>query len=231
MKSVLLVALSLLLGACGQQPQEDKIKSFIQEMNASENYDMVVVKAYAGPDGESVVVYDQQSYCPEFDCRYRAYNLKDYKPGNAFDVYNTVVVEDGRELWYGRQDGVLYESKNNSQKDLEKVGRYIEDQKLDGLASRLGADYGLSENRSLEIAKLVSQFKNLKSKRNITNKEMDHFSHKLLGLSYEKVKNALGEYIQGTPENFELLIHNASKINNVDPEHMKEIMGELILKN
>ena len=90
MKFLLLIALSLLLGSCGPSSptgtKEDKIKAFIQEMNASDNYDMVVVKAYAGPDAESVVVYDRNSYCPESDCRYRAYNLKDYVHGNAFNV-------------------------------------------------------------------------------------------------------------------------------------------------
>ena len=58
---------------------------------------------------------------------------------------------------------------------------------------------------------------------------MNIFSNKLLGISYEKAKTAFGEYVQGTPENFEFLIGNASKNNDI--EHMIEVFGELISQN
>ncbi|MEE2744850.1 MAG: hypothetical protein VYD54_13130 [Bdellovibrionota bacterium] len=86
----------------------------------------------------------------------------------------------------------------------------------------------MSENKSLEIDKLFSQFKKLRSKKKITEKNMNIFSNKLLGISYEKPKTAFGEYVQGAPESFEYL---ASKINDIDLEHMTDVFGELISQN
>lgn len=228
MKPILLFVLPFFLLSCGPKSQGDKIKEFVKEMNDSKKHDMVVIKSFAGPDGESVVVYDRNATCDLQGCHrsnYRAYNLKDYKSGNGEGLYKTVVTEDGSGLWYG-WDGVLYETKNNTQKDLEKMGSFIENKDINAFAFQLETDYGLSEKRSFEVAKTVSQFKKIKTKRALTDRDMDTFSNELLGTTYQKAKKAFTTYIQGTAEDFEGLIEKASIKNDIDPEHMKELMGE-----
>jgi len=227
---LLLMTLPFFLISCGPKSQGDKIKEFVKEMNDSKKHDMVVIKAFAGPDGESVVVYDRMASCDLPGCQrsnYRAYNLDGYKKGNGESANKVVVFEDGSGLWYGR-NGVLYDTKDSGQKDLEKVGSFIEKRNLDDFSSQLESDYGLSEKRSFEVAKLVSQFKRIKSKRGLTDRDMDRFSNELLGTTYKEAKEAFTTFIQGEGEDFEGLIDRASFKNDIDPEHMKEIMGEFM---
>lgn len=56
-------------------------------------------------------------------------------------------------------------------KDLERLGSNSEDTRLSHMADSIMANYGLSEDRSLEVSRLLSNLKKSKKGRNLTNGE------------------------------------------------------------
>lgn len=90
--------------------------------------------------------------------------------------------------------------------------------------------FGLSESRATEVSQLIFAFNHMRNKRSLTVKDYNLLSQKLLGFNYDVGKKALEEHIQGNPDELESLIDQASELNGVDPEDMKEIISDLFLE-
>ena len=115
-------------------------------------------------------------------------------------------------------------------KDLEFIGAKIENQSVRMIAEEVVFNFGLDEQRAMEVAKLTSSFKKLKNKRALSKREKDLYVKKVLGISYDAGKKALEKHIQGNSKDLELLIKKSAKINNTSPEHISDLIGEYLLK-
>ncbi|RLA64367.1 MAG: hypothetical protein DRQ88_04020 [Epsilonproteobacteria bacterium] len=114
-------------------------------------------------------------------------------------------------------------------KDLEKIGAAREDIDSNKYATFLAESYGLSESRAQTISKYLLSYRKLASMRDLTAKEKDLLSHEILGFGFKKGKDALETHLQGDQNSLDDLILKAADKNEISPEHVKELFGELFI--
>lgn len=115
-------------------------------------------------------------------------------------------------------------------KDLEKLGANSEVLEREAMAGKIEENYGLSEERSSEVAKILYHYQKIEKKRSLTEMDKNILSKKLLGIDYKSAKYALEEHIQGNPGQLEGVLERAAKANDTSPEHVQELVGEFLLK-
>jgi flagellar biosynthesis/type III secretory pathway protein FliH len=114
-------------------------------------------------------------------------------------------------------------------KDLEKAGAFVEAQKIKKLASKYTAEFGLSEERSSEIARMVYNLKDITKNRTITNQDANSFSEEVLGFSFTDARSALIKKAEGKDEDMSELIDIAAEKNGTSPERMNALIGNLMM--
>jgi hypothetical protein len=115
-------------------------------------------------------------------------------------------------------------------KDLGKLGANSEVLEREAMAGKIEENYGLSEERSSEVAKVLYHYQKIEKKRSLTEMDKNILSKKLLGIDYKSAKFALEEHIQGKPDQLESVLEKAAKANNTSPEHVQELVGEFLLR-
>ncbi len=115
-------------------------------------------------------------------------------------------------------------------KDLEKYAAVKEEKESEKYAEDLMENYGLSEKRAQVISKHLVAFRKIQNQRALTASEKDLFTREILGFGYENGKAALEKYLQGNRDSMDDLIDLAASKNEVSPEHIKELFGEIFLK-
>lgn len=122
-----------------------------------------------------------------------------------------------------------FSENGDSLKDLEKLGSLTEDELREEITNGLALDYGFSMERAEEVSTILYYMKKIKGKRSFTEKELNRYTTKLLGISYKDSKKAFEEYIQGEDNNFNNLLEKAADINGTSPEAMQEIFLNYLL--
>ena len=125
----------------------------------------------------------------------------------------TPIEEEDRNLW-------IFETSGTKNKDLEKVGAKIEGIQIEGLKYSL-TSFGLSADKSEDMAQLAYAYNKIKEKRALTEREKDNFSMALLGMSFSNASTTLVE------EGHDALINKAVEIHEISPEAVKEILNLL----
>lgn len=133
------------------------------------------------------------------------------------------------EYYYYNGDTNTYElfSENaTAPKDLELMGAKVEDNNAVEVGERLATQYGLSADRSQEIAKTMSAYNKLISKRALTAYEKNQFSTTLLGVDYNTAEKGLKS---GDSDDFDSLMEQAAETNGTSPEAVSAIIKDMIL--
>ena len=91
-------------------------------------------------------------------------------------------------------------------------------------------DFGLSEKRSGNVAKLVLNWKRISKNRSMSNADADAFSKSLIGVNINEATHAFKKSLEGDKASFEGLIEKAAKVNGTSPENMKSLLNGLLLK-
>ena len=130
-------------------------------------------------------------------------------PGHFLDQYNTIFSESVE-----------------SPKDVEAIGANIENVKTERLEEVLNISYGLSAERAHSVAKNISAYQKLSSKRSLTEKERNFFSSELLGVSFKNAQNAL---TSGDTQDLNDLLDKAADKNGTSPEQISIILNEVFL--
>jgi hypothetical protein len=131
-------------------------------------------------------------------------------------------------FFIGDYTGMIFEETTASAKDLERIGSFLEKKNLHKKASHLESQFGLSEKRSFEVAKLLTNIKTVSKSRNITSKDMDAFSKKLLGFNFNEATTAYTSLAEGESHSWEELMKKAAQTNGLSPESMKDIFSSLL---
>ena len=169
----------------------------------------------------------------------------DYKSYDAYYIGGYVVGQNVSDFIYAHNDqnyydldsiggglyqdyysGVTFEETASSSKDLQKVAALKQELSVQKSAKKLKAQFGLSDDRSREVARLAVQLANT-DKKSMTNADYDGFSKELLGTTIGKFQNAMKAAKEGNAADMNSIIDNAAKVNGVGPEHMNEIMNGL----
>lgn len=173
--------------------------------------------------------------------KYRAFNLYNvdgnggwYKPGQSIydcelesvDVEYLGIIAGANQ--YMDAAGNIYSEAGESKKDLEAIGAKVEKMEAKELANVLSTSFGMSEDRSFEVAKLTKAYQKIASKRSLTEMEKNHFSSDLLGVSYNDALNAFKNKIQGNGASYEDMIERAAAKNGTSPEAISIVVEGLL---
>jgi len=120
----------------------------------------------------------------------------------------------------------MFSENFSAPKDLELMGSRVEDSNANQLGEKLSADYGLSEERGQEIAKTISAYNKLVSKRALTLSEKNQFSNSLLGVDYQAAESGVRS---GDTEEFDALMERAAETNGTTPEQVSAIIKDMVL--
>ncbi len=157
-----------------------------------------------------------------------------YKPGqNIYDcelegVYVELIGMIAGSNQYMDAAGNIYSEAGESKKDLEAIGANVEKMEAKELANVLSTSFGMSEDRSFEVAKLTKAYQKIASKRSLTEMEKNHFSSDLLGVNYNDALNAFKNKLQGNGASYEDMIEKAAAKNGTSPEAISMVVEGLL---
>lgn len=146
-----------------------------------------------------------------------------------YKAYDDVIFNANTGMYDHEASGLSFEETSGNSKDLEKAGAFIEDYKNEMVAEAIGYEFGFSEERSYKVAKLVSSWNKISSKRDMTRADMDMFTHELLGVDSREVESSIKGAITGDNSGIEELTNVAADVNDISPEHMSEIISEILM--
>lgn len=200
---------------------------FVHRMNLDHGYDMEIVKTNT-QQYDYIVVYDY-----DLDT-YDAYYLGGYNPGE--DLLDYLYYND--DLFYYDLDpigngyyedyftGVIFEKTQPTSKDLLKMKALKEAVQIKSSAEHIAAEYGLSESRSMEVAKLSKLWKNTPKDR-MTDQDHDHFAKEVLGYSITEYKQAAKQMQAGDKSHLKRLVNGTADYNGTTPEDVNDIIKEV----
>lgn len=187
-------------------PDYDNAADYYFDNSASTFYDLALVPGYYETDYEyEFVGYDNDGY-EIYD--YVAYDT--WIPTRYADPYSNFI----------------FEKTAASVKDLAKTAALKEVAQIAKSAQFLSSEFGLSVERSKEVARLATHWKK-SSKKGMTNDEQDAFSTELLGFSITAGKKAAKEASEGNLLSLSSLIENAASKNSITPEHASKLMTKM----
>ena len=159
--------------------------------------DLSVVKTYAVRDGWAVVLDDVYGY--------RAIDIAylrdlDYSVSEAAEAYISLELDDvgadrlvrptGFANEFVDEFGFIYEETTMVQKDLELVEAIVEQSNVLRLGEKLAADYGLSEDAGIKIAKVSQEWETISASRSMTEEDVNALTGDLFGLNLKDIKDA-----------------------------------------
>ncbi|MDC0255288.1 hypothetical protein OAK75_10315 [Bacteriovoracales bacterium] len=130
----------------------------------------------------------------------------------------------------GKEVDMTFSEVQGSAKDLEKLAAFKETYQMKKMQDLLTYDFGLSEKRSENVAKLVLNWKRVSKNRAMSNADADAFSKSLIGVNINEATQAFKKSLEGDKGSFEGLIEKAAEVNGTSPENMKSLLDNLLLK-
>jgi hypothetical protein len=122
---------------------------------------------------------------------------------------------------------MVFEKTSGSAKDMDKAAALAESFQVEQTAANLSAEFGLSEERSLKVAKLAASWEKLSKSRALTNADADAFSYELTGVSIDDMENAEKAMMSGSMTELNSVIAKAAEVNGTSSENMSAIMMKL----
>lgn len=200
----------------------------------NDSYDAISIKDYDPETISASEYYNTHSSSNYFDLDIIAGHYE-YEEEYMVVGYD----KDGEEVWgYGFEEtwistvykdvhsGLEFEKTTSTSKDLAKVAALKEVLTLDKKANFLSSQFGLSLDRSQEVARLIAHWKK-SSIKGMTDQEQDTFSTELLGFSITAGKTALKNSMNGNSSDLNQLIKNAASVNSITPEHATKLMTKM----
>ena len=124
--------------------------------------------------------------------------------------------------------GFVFESTSATSKDLEMATAVVEKAQTIEFSKGISAELGLSEERSLEVARITSQMNNLYKNRSMTNADLNVFVSEVIGTDLKTLDAAYSNFSNGNVNAFDKVIENASEVNGVEAEQAKKILLQLL---
>ncbi len=95
------------------------------------------------------------------------------------------------------------------------------------ISGQVAVKFGLSQERSMQVAKLSAHWNKLGSSRALTEKDVDQFSTKLLGASVLDLEKAIKQSQLGNISKLEEFVAKAAEVNDTTPEQISGIVAHI----
>lgn len=233
-------------GTSGRLTHNQLADRFVTSLNAGGEI-QVSMSRRSTDQRDFIVVYERQTdqyiainideYTPDQDAtayfqanRSRFFYDLDVIPGYSYyeteyfyycDCYQQSLVSVPTK-YRDRRSGFVFEKIQESPKDLEKMAAMKEAAEVSQAAETLQVDFGLSAERSQEIAQLTKEWQKAGGK-NLSVAEQDAFAAEVLGFT---ISDAMASFKGESSVTLDELIEKAALTNGTSPEHMKEIVSK-----
>jgi hypothetical protein len=153
-----------------------------------------------------------------------------YFPGYYETVTETWTEQVLKSRYIYTYGDFIFDETYSSTKDLEKMAGMIEKEKVSDLGDLLSAQYGLSEDRAIAIAKVSTAMNEITKSRALTEADLNAFTGEVFGSKWSDISKAVKGYkIEGKKKSYDNLIDKAADTNGVSPEHMRKIVDAYLL--
>lgn len=123
---------------------------------------------------------------------------------------------------------LLSETETGS-KDVLKRAAVVEQYVVFEMAKQVKSKFGLSDERSLKIAKASNHFRKYASKRALTSEDTNAYAEEILGANFDEIADAYSDLKKGNLSSFNRVIEKAAEKNETSPEKMSTIVSKLFL--
>jgi flagellar biosynthesis/type III secretory pathway protein FliH len=111
--------------------------------------------------------------------------------------------------------------------DMEKLAALKEQHFLNQMASQLEVKFGLSAERSSELATVVHQFNQLAGTRELTDKDANAFAKEIIGTSLKDVDAAVRASLKGNSEMLNVMIDDIATHNQTSTEKVNAMISQI----
>ncbi len=126
---------------------------------------------------------------------------------------------------------MVFEKTSVSPKDLQKAAALAEAFKVDQMSSSIAAQFGLSKDRSVVVAKMATAWNKLAKTRAVTDADADAFTKQLTGVSMSDMSKAEDAMRVGNMSPLNDVLSKAAAVNGTTSENMAAIMNQLFIQN
>lgn len=114
-------------------------------------------------------------------------------------------------------------------KDTMKKQAAVEQYLVIEMAKQVKGKFGLSDDRSLKIAKAANHFRKQSSKRALTAEDTNAYASEILGSDFAAITKAYEAGAKGNFGPMNAAIEKAAQKNETSPEKMSEIMSKFLM--
>ena len=130
--------------------------------------------------------------------------------------------------WTGATSSTMvFEKTTTSSKDLDKAAAIVEAYQVEKMASGIASEFGLSDDRSIQVAKLAASWSKVSKTRALTNADADAFAQQLAGVNFAQINSADQAMMNGSMNEMNAIITKAAEVNGTTSENMSAIMSKL----
>ncbi len=201
-------------------------KEFVRRVNIDLGWDVSLVKTNT-LQYDYIVVYDYDygTYDAYYIGNYNAgENLSSYVNFYNYKFYYDLVPESGN-TYYDWYTGIRFQKAAASSKNLSVVKAFKQDLAIVKAAEKVHAKYGLSEEKSLEVARFAY---NVQSKPEGTYKmaDFDNFTKRLTGSTITEFQSDLKS---GNILSLNDRIQKAAQETGMGPENMNKLIKDVFM--
>jgi len=124
---------------------------------------------------------------------------------------------------------LLLSETDSASKDVLKRAAVVEQYVVFEMAKQVKSKFGLSDERSLKIAKASNHFRKYASKRALTTEDTNAYAEEILGANFDEIADAYTDLKKGNLSSFNRVIEKAADKNETSPEKMATIVSNLFL--
>lgn len=122
---------------------------------------------------------------------------------------------------------LVFEESSMGSKDLEKRAAAVERYVTGEVAKQIKSRFGLSAERSLQIARVSGLWNKFATSRSVTDADADAYSVALIGVNLKDVERAVKDSLEGRPAALNGLLSTAAQVNGTTPENVSRIMNQI----
>lgn len=208
-------------GACYDHAQLANL--FISRAYTDGGVSLAMMKTYTLRNGYIVVT-------DNFNGNINAIYIDAWNPGQnsynymltASTYYNLINNFNGTYTDWGT--GITFEKSVPTSKDLMAMAAMKEAFDIKASAQNIQDQFGLSAERSVDVARLAVQLKNTPA-ASLTSADVDAVTKELVGSSMAELKSAGAKKAAGDSSDMNALLEKAAAVNGVSVDHANQIIN------
>jgi flagellar biosynthesis/type III secretory pathway protein FliH len=124
---------------------------------------------------------------------------------------------------------LLFSEASMTNKDTLKKAAVVEQYLVVEMAKQVKGKFGLSAERSLQVAKAANHFRKQSTSRALTAEDTNAYASEIVGSSFKSIEKAFDASMKGDISGLSSIMEKAAQKNGTSPEKMTEIVTQLFI--